>query len=147
MAAVRDAVLSDIDKVAALEKELFSDAWSENMLTDCMQQSHYRVSVCVNELQEIVGYLISTHVAGEAELLRIGVRTEMRQRGLGSMLMAKLVQLCAKLQTPDVFLEVRESNESAISLYKRFGFETVGKRKNYYHHPEEDARLMHGNLQ
>lgn len=142
MAAVRLAVQSDMAAVARLESELFTDAWSEDMLTDCLGQAHYTLSVCVDEADVVLGYLISTHIVGEAELLRIGVAPAWRRQGLGVLLMDQFMRLCEEKETPAAFLEVRDSNVSAISLYERFGFETVGKRKNYYHHPEEDARLM-----
>ena len=143
---VRTAVQSDVKSIVNLEGQLFSDAWTEGMLSDCLGQSHYALSVYVDEGQEIKGYLITTHVAGEAELLRIGVDPACRRQGIGRILMERFVLLCAKRETPDVFLEVRQSNHPAISLYEQFGLEIVGKRKNYYHDPEEDAALMAGRV-
>lgn len=142
MVTVRMAVPSDVPEVAELEKALFSDAWSENMLNDCLMQSHYAVMVCIDENMSAIGYLITTHVAGEAELLRIGVDSARRRQGIGRILMEAFARLCAERKTPDAFLEVRESNQSAISLYEKFNFGIVGRRKNYYHHPNEDACLM-----
>ena len=141
---VRAATEQDVSAVAGLERQLFSDAWSESMLAECLGQEHYALTVCVDEMDFVVGYLISTHIVGEAELLRIGVTLECRRQGIGRLLMEQFSHLCAERETPDAYLEVRDSNQSAISLYEQFGFETVGKRKNYYHHPEEDARLMAG---
>ena len=141
---VRTADTSDVKTIAALEKQLFSDAWTETMLADCLQQGHYVISVCEDELCSVNGYLITTHIAGEAELLRIGVDPAFRRQGIGRRLMEQLVKLCADRETPDVFLEVRQSNDSAISLYEQFGLTSVGRRKNYYHHPDEDAVLMAG---
>lgn len=146
MLTVRAAMPSDMPQLAALEKAFFSDAWSESMLSDCLLQSHYAVNVCADEDEKIVGYLISTHVAGEAELLRIGVEAARRRQGIGRILMETFVRLCAEQETPDAFLEVRESNRSAISLYEHFCFENVGRRKKYYHHPDEDAVLMAGTM-
>ena len=85
-------------------------------------------------------------MAGEAELLRIGVEAARRRQGIGRILMETFVRLCAEQETPDAFLEVRESNRSAISLYEHFCFENVGRRKKYYHHPDEDAVLMAGTM-
>lgn len=141
---VRAATAQDVPALARLERQLFSDAWSESMLSDCLEQTHYSLTVGVRGNGDVVGYLISTHIAGEAELLRIGVDQGQRRQGIGRLLMECFTELCARRETPDAFLEVRRSNAGAISLYERFGFETVGKRKNYYHHPEEDALLMAG---
>lgn len=146
MAAIRSAKPSDASWIAALEERLFSDAWSEKMIADCLSKAYYRVMVCVDS-PRAMGYLISTHIAGESELLRIGVDPEYRGLGNGSLLMRSFVQECEEGDCPDAFLEVRESNASAIRLYEKFGFTAVGKRKNYYHDPEEDACLMTGTMQ
>ncbi len=142
MTSVRAAARSDLALVAELEKRLFPDAWTESMLEDCLKQKHYRIIVCGDGEDGVDGYLISTHVAGDAELLRIGVAPEKRRRGIGRRLMESFAGQCAGLETPSAFLEVRASNRGAILLYRQFGFETVGVRKRYYHHPEEDALLM-----
>lgn len=145
MAAIRSAKPSDAAWIAALEERLFSDAWSEKMIADCLSKAYYRVMVCVDS-PRAMGYLISTHIAGESELLRIGVDPEYRGLGNGSLLMRSFVQECEEGDCPEAFLEVRASNASAIRLYEKFGFTAVGKRKNYYHDPEEDACLMAGTM-
>ena len=147
MAAIRKATPSDAAEIAALEERLFSDAWSEKMIADCFSKTYYRVTVCVDESDRIRGHLISTHLAGESELLRIGVDTEYRGRGNGKLLMRAFVRECEKGDCPEAFLEVRATNISAICLYEKFGFTAVGTRKNYYHDPEEDACLMAGTMQ
>ncbi len=160
MAAIRSAKLSDAAGIAALEEKLFSDAWSEKMIVDCLSKAYYCVMVCVDDPKtmldseqngsadtpRLLGYLISTHIAGESELLRIGVDPEHRGLGNGSLLMRAFVQECEEGECPEAFLEVRASNVSAIRLYEKFGFTAVGKRKNYYHDPEEDACLMAGKM-
>ena len=146
MAAIRSAKPSDAAWIAELEQQLFSDAWSEKMITDCLLKGYYRVLVCVDRSDMVLGYLISTHVAGESELLRIGVDPEHRGRGYGKRLMRAFVQACEEGDCPEAFLEVRASNASAIRLYEKFGFGAVGTRKNYYHNPEEDACLMTGKV-
>lgn len=146
MAEIRIAERRDVPAIAVLEKDLFSDAWSETMLADCFLQSHYQILVCEEEKAGVVGYLISTHVADEAELLRIGVSPMMRRRGIGRSLMQEFAKVCNELETPNAFLEVRASNVEAIALYKNFGFEVTSTRKNYYHQPDEDACLMAGEM-
>lgn len=146
MAEIRIAKQSDIAAIAKLEKELFSDAWSESMLADCLLQKHYQILVCEDETAGVVGYVISTHVADEAELLRIGVSPMMRRRGIGWSLMRGFAKVCDELETPNAFLEVRASNVAAIALYENSGFRVNGMRKNYYHHPDEDACLMAGEM-
>lgn len=170
MVRLRAAERSDVAAIAKLEHQLFSDAWSESMLNGCLNQSHYAVTVCAGRVdtladgnctsdeagviceeqnlgsETVFGYLISTHVAGEAELLRIGVSPAFRRQGIGYLLMKAFAESCGERETPEAFLEVRVSNVPAISLYERFGFKTVGRRKNYYHQPDEDACLMAGTM-
>lgn len=146
MAAIKSACSSDVVKIAALEAQLFSDAWSENMITDCLSKAYYRVLICENESGTMLGYLISTHIAGESELLRIGVDPAFRGFGYGKQLMRAFVRECEAGECTEAFLEVRASNVPAIRLYEKFGFSAIGKRKNYYHDPEEDACLMAGSL-
>ena len=146
MAVIRSAMPSDVAPIAALEERLFSDAWSEKMILDCLSKAYYRVMACVEESGMILGYLISTYVAGESELLRIGVDPALRGLGNGSLLMKAFARECVERDCPKAFLEVRASNISAIRLYEKFGFVTIGTRKNYYHDPEEDACLMAGTM-
>ena len=158
MLEIELANICDVSEIARLEEVLFSDPWSESMIGNCLEQKHYRVIVCLSRSESVsaeaglditaqkcvVGYLISIHVAGEAELLRIGVEPAAQRRGIGRLLMNVFAQHCAEAGTREVYLEVRASNRPAIALYEQFGFEAVGTRKKYYHHPEEDACLMAG---
>lgn len=147
MAVIRRARPYHVAEITALESRLFSDAWSEKMIADCLSKAYYCVMVCENESGRVLGYLISTHLAGESEVLRIGVDPEYRGLGNGKLLMKAFVQECEEGNCPEAFLEVRASNDSAIHLYEKFGFAVIGTRKNYYHNPEEDACLMAGTMQ
>jgi len=146
MVELRIAEQADIAELAKLEMELFSDAWSEKMLMDCLSQKHYQILVAVDETACVAGYIISTHVADEAEVLRVGVSPMRRRRGIGRSLLQGFVRLCDELGTPNAFLEVRASNGAAIALYEKSGFQVTGTRKNYYHQPDEDACLMAGEI-
>jgi ribosomal-protein-alanine N-acetyltransferase len=80
----------------------------------------------------LIGFALSRHAAGEAEVLSVAVAKSDRGKGIGHALMnAHLARLAAAGVT-SVFLEVERGNASALALYERLGFETVGERKNYY---------------
>lgn len=86
---------------------------------------------------EVVGFLSVQDLAGELEITNIAIHPDHQGQGLADQLMQEL----ASYSRP-IFLEVRASNQAAQNLYTKHGFEVVGKRKNYYHQPVEDAVLM-----
>lgn len=85
----------------------------------------------------IVGFLAVQWLGQEAEMTQIAVLKSYQGRGYGDLLLNQLTG-----RTQDIFLEVRASNQAAIGLYTKHGFQMIGRRKNYYHAPIEDALLM-----
>lgn len=89
------------------------------------------------EGQELVGFLAVQTVLDEMEILQIAVRADFQRLGIASQLMAAVMDWDG-----DIFLEVRESNSAAQALYTRQHFTKIGKRKDYYRNPVEDAVIM-----
>lgn len=89
------------------------------------------------EGQELVGFLAVQTVLDEMEILQIAVRADFQRLGIASQLMAAVMDWDG-----DIFLEVRESNSAAQALYTRQHFTQIGKRKDYYRNPVEDAVIM-----
>jgi ribosomal-protein-alanine N-acetyltransferase len=89
---------------------------------------------------EIVGYLGTQLVLDEGEILRIAVAADRRGEKIGTALLREMLALTP--QTNIWNLDVRESNAPAQGLYRKFGFDIIGRRKHYYRDPEEDAVLM-----
>ncbi|MDW8759221.1 ribosomal protein S18-alanine N-acetyltransferase [Streptococcus suis] len=89
------------------------------------------------EGQELVGFLAVQTVLDEMEILQIAVKADFQRLGIASQLMAAVMDWDG-----DIFLEVRESNSAAQALYTRQHFTQIGKRKDYYRHPVEDAVMM-----
>ncbi|HFI0424990.1 TPA: ribosomal protein S18-alanine N-acetyltransferase [Streptococcus suis] len=89
------------------------------------------------EGQELVGFLAVQTVLDEMEILQIAVRADFQRLGIASQLMAAVMDW-----EGDIFLEVRESNSAAQALYTRQHFTKIGKRKDYYRNPVEDAVMM-----
>ena len=91
----------------------------------------------VYDQEEVVGFLALQNLVGELEVTNIAVLKACQGRGYASQLMKHLEE-----RSEPIFLEVRASNQVAQALYRKFGFESLGIRKNYYHEPQEDAVIM-----
>ena len=92
--------------------------------------------------RSVVAYIASRVSADELHINNIGVREESRRRGLGASLLAAALEEGASRGAQLAVLEVRAGNEAAQALYRRFGFEVVGVRKDYYRSPIENALVM-----
>ena len=131
---VRRAELSDIPAVAALERAEFPDGADEGMLAR-LWETDGGVILAAEEGNDLLGYVWARFVLDEGDIGNVAVAPDSRRRGIGAALL--------KVLFADVLqLEVRESNLAARRLYEKNGFEIVGKRKNYYEKPAEDAILM-----
>jgi len=89
----------------------------------------------------VAGYLVAHCVDREWELQYIVVAKQARRRGLATLLLNELIEQLRSRSIDAIFLEVRESNESARALYRKAGFEETGLRRSYYSNPPEDAIL------
>jgi [ribosomal protein S18]-alanine N-acetyltransferase len=91
----------------------------------------------------LVGFAILRVTAGEAEIYNIAVDPDYRNRGIGKMLLREAINKAVQTEKIErIWLEVRESNRDAIRFYQGNGFFVVGRRKNFYAQPNEDALLM-----
>lgn len=133
-----------VHALAVLERICFpSDFWSEISFYEALRTPAASIYAAYNkELTKIVAYGVIYSAADEGDLANIAVIPEMRKRGLGRSLLDSMCRITAESGVLRLFLEVRQSNEPAISLYTSAGFEPVGKRKNYYVRPVEDAVIM-----
>jgi ribosomal-protein-alanine N-acetyltransferase len=91
---------------------------------------------------EIAGFIVARLIAAELHVNNVAVRPEFRGRGIGSVLLQTTLGLAQRRKASIAQLEVRAGNEAAQKLYKRCGFEVVGRRRDYYRAPTEDALLM-----
>ena len=137
---IRDFLPGDETAIARLEKECFSEPWSEKAITESLENGTF--FFVFEEEGEILGYAGLQTVLDEGYVTNIAVTSNARKKGIGSALTEKIISFGKEKKLSFVTLEVRESNLAAISLYKKFGFKTVGKRKNFYTAPSEDALIM-----
>ena len=129
---------SHVASVAELEKQNFSEPWSENSVRGELTNSLALWLVALDG-DTVVGYVGSQTVLGEADMMNIAVADSHRRRGIARMLVRELIN---RLDANMLTLEVRASNASAIALYQSEGFSQIGLRKNYYRKPKEDALIL-----
>ena len=119
---------ADLAEVALLEQALHSHPWSVAQIETLELGGQFRGFVACAGGQ-IVAYVLLQALAGELEILTLGVSASRQNRGVASVL---LEHALAEIQPTACFLEVRVSNAAALALYRRLGFVQVGVRKNYY---------------
>lgn len=141
MLTIRRMKESDIPEVARLEKEIFPDPWSEGAISETFEQEHTLLLVAYED-RKLIGYLILYFVLEEGEIARIAVIPECRRQGVGARMLLELEDLCEDNGITKLLLDVRESNETAISFYTSYGFVQDGVRRNFYSDPQEDGILM-----
>lgn len=130
-----------IPQIAALERRCFSDPWSENALREELFNDTASFLAAVAEDGTVVGYAGLHCVLDEGYIANIAVAPEYRRQGVAGELLGVFLRF-GRANLGFLTLEVRASNEPAISLYRKFGFREAGRRKNYYTAPQEDAILM-----
>jgi ribosomal-protein-alanine N-acetyltransferase len=91
---------------------------------------------------KIIGFISARLIAPEMEIFNIAVLPEFRKQGIGGKLFGQILDCAVKNEAKVCWLEVRESNKIARKFYENLKFEIVGKRKNYYTNPAEDAILL-----
>lgn len=148
---IRPMTMDDIASVAAMEAEIFSDAWSENLYRETLESGRYDCWVleiaesdCADSLKEpeLAGYFCGQIIFDEAEVHRIAVDPKQRGLGYGQALLEDFLYRVQEMGVVTVLLEVRAGNVPAIGLYEKHGFVSIGVRKGYYQNPKEDAQIL-----
>lgn len=129
-----------ISAVAEIERLCFSEPWSEKALEESLSSPLTRFYVYVDET--VMGYMGLYTVAGEGSVTNVATHPDHRRKGVALALVENSVRIGRELGLEYITLEVRESNIPAIRLYEKCGFKVMGKRKNFYSSPKEDAIIM-----
>ncbi len=135
----------DISLVADMEKQIFSDPWSEKAIRSLVL-SELSLSYVARREGETVGYFLGSCIVPEGEVFRLAVSEKHRRRGIGYRLLSSVIDEGRALGLELLFLEVRAGNAPARALYRSLGFIEGGVRRNYYKNPTDDAILMHLDL-
>ena len=124
-----------IEQVFNLEKEIFKNsAFSKSYLNTLIKGDNSFIYIYLID-DKVCGYLIILDSIDVYEILAIATVEEYRNKGIAQ-------ELLDKIKTKDIFLEVRESNQTAINFYKKNKFKEISIRKNYYSKPAENAIIM-----
>lgn len=145
---LRSIQIDDSAKLATLDRRCFPSPWTEGSFRTMLEVPGTEGLVLLpteapraGPATESHAYVLWSRIADEAELLRIGVRRDLRRRGLASALLDRMIERLTIQGVGIVYLEVRRGNTGAIELYRRFGFTQTGLRPGYYDNGE-DALVM-----
>lgn len=124
----------------AIEQQVFSDPWSTQDFRDCIASD--ALFFVAQAGPDVAGYVVALDAADEGEILNLAVAPAGRRKGLGRALVEAILGVLLARDVRQVYLEVRESNAPARALYAAHGFREVGRRKQYYRRPVEDAIVL-----
>jgi ribosomal-protein-alanine N-acetyltransferase len=142
---IRRATVADADQLAAIERVCFSDPWTPAGIEETIQYETALALVAENRAG-VAGYIMARISGEEGEILNLAVLPPYRRRGVARRLLAEGVAALVADGVREAYLEVRESNAAAISLYQSAGFRTVGLRPRYYRNPPENALVLRAPL-
>ena len=132
---------SHVSQIAELEKLCFSDPWSENSVASELDNK-LAFWLVATEGDCVAGYIGSQTVMDETDMMNVAVHPDFRRKGIAEALVNDLVANLKMMGSHCLTLEVRASNTPAITLYEKLGFSEIGRRKNYYRNPREDALIL-----
>jgi ribosomal-protein-alanine N-acetyltransferase len=135
----------DLDQVLAIEQTSFTMPWSRNLFLSEFRNAPVSLMLVARSLPEpeaIIGYIVCWIVADELHILNLATEPSQRRKGIARLLVLSALKYCYERKVRRAFLEVRASNEAALSLYAGLGFVRSIVRKDYYDIPIEDAVVM-----
>lgn len=141
MIEIREMKAQDVPQIAELERICFSDPWSAQSIATELDNSLSCWLVAADG-EKVVGYVGSQTVLDGSDMMNIAVAPDFRREGLAEALVNALIDCLRQRKSRCLILEVRVSNTPAITLYEKLGFVEIGRRKNYYRNPKEDALIL-----
>jgi ribosomal-protein-alanine N-acetyltransferase len=144
---IRPGRAADLASVVELERACYSDPWPATAFAALPDNPRVYFAVADSPVvKSIAGYVVAWYVLDEGELANLAVATAARRQGIGKALLDAAIGESLDRGVADLYLEVRESNQSARRLYASRGFEEVSRRKGYYRSPVEDALILRRTL-
>ena len=141
MIDIRRLDLADLDAIDVIEQRAYPTPWSRAMFASELAKP---TSICLGAFEgdELVGYIVNSRYVDAWHVMNVAVDPDRRRRGIASHLLERLFELTLGDERRGYTLEVRISNDPAIRLYERLGFEPRGLRRGYYTDNREDALIM-----
>lgn len=139
---ILDMTLQDLDAVVAIERELFTSSWTKEQFEYEINENPFSKLYVLKKDAEIIGYGGFWALFERAEITVLAIKEEYQGQGLGEKMLSHLIDEAIKKACDIVLLEVRVSNDRAIALYRKCGFEQLRIRKDYYQDNHEDAIEM-----
>ena len=138
---IRSLGLSDLDAIEDIEQRAYPTPWSRSMFASELAKP---TSICLGafEGEQLVGYIVNSRYVDAWHVMNVAVDPDRQRRGIATALIERLFDLTAADERRGYTLEVRVSNEDAIRLYRKLGFEPRGIRRGYYTDNREDALIM-----
>ncbi len=136
----------DLARVMEIEQQSYSMPWTESTFRGLLRRTDADLYVAETRGAAIAGYAVAWAVLEQGELGNVAVAPEFRRRGVAHRLLDAVVDRSRERGVRELFLEVRVSNIHARQLYETYGFREVGRRRNYYMEPVEDALVMRKDL-
>jgi ribosomal-protein-alanine N-acetyltransferase len=135
------AAYSDLEAIAEIEMLSGLNQWGVESYKSELAKDENLFFVAKSK-EKIVGFVFARLITPTVEIFNIAVLPECRKHGIGRKLFEKILERAIESSCLECWLEVRESNLSAREFYEKLGFQNVGRRKNYYRFPVEDALLL-----
>lgn len=136
----------DLDEILAIDRSAFKRPWHRKSFLDELAHINaycYAVRARLTDKSTgIIAYVFLRILLTEMHILRIAVASDFQTRGVATWLLQRCFNLAAQKRADSVFIEVRPTNKSAITLYQKSGFQLLGTRPNYYPETGEDALVM-----
>ena len=139
---IRPMSEEDLDEVIAIEESVYPFPWTRGIVHDCLLVG-YSCLVCQQD-ESIIAYVVMSVAAGEAHILTLVVHPEFQGQGYAKKILQHALDLARERKAESIYLEVRPTNQRAISIYQKAGFNEIGIRKGYYpaENGREDALVM-----
>jgi ribosomal-protein-alanine N-acetyltransferase len=138
---IRELDTQDLTAIEAIEQRAYPTPWSRSMFASEIAKP---TSICLGAFEgdELVGYVINSRYVDAWHVMNVAVDPDRQRRGVATALLQHLFELTRDDERRGYTLEVRVSNDGAVRLYERLGFEARGVRRGYYTDNREDALIM-----
>lgn len=122
---------ADLLEVTSIEDNVYPHPWTHGNFVDSLNGG-YQCRVLRGTDGTLLGYFLVMFLIDEAHLLNLSVHLDSHGKGLGRYLLGQIVKLAVDAQMTSILLEVRPSNQRALTVYERYGFVRIGLRRHYY---------------